>query len=64
MIFKLTFKKLGGHVHFTIRAGKTESGQGLCAENCCMREDEWESFHNVLRRGSADGGKIIFVEEA
>lgn len=61
MIFKFTADTAGAHVHVQLRAGKNEFSLGLCGE-FCMREEEWRSFREVLRRGTGDGGKVLVDE--
>lgn len=45
-MFRIRFKKLGGHVHFRLFAGPHEFALGKCG-NLCMREEEFKKFRDA-----------------
>lgn len=62
MIFKFTYKILGGHTHVTVRAGVNDYGMGLCG-SLAFRNEEFNQFKELVERSESDVARPIFVEE-
>jgi hypothetical protein len=55
MIYRIYHKRLGGHVHMRVFAGKQDGGLGKCGD-LIMRDYEFDEFRSRA-------GFIHFIEE-
>jgi hypothetical protein len=57
MLFRFRFKRLGGHTHLRVFAGKTEASLGLCG-NLAMRNEEFMLFMETFDIGETPDGQV------
>lgn len=65
MMFRFTYRQLGGHTHVVVRCGNNVSSMGLCGQ-LTFRNEEWSQLKGTLEATSATlktlAPKFEFIE--
>ena len=62
MLFRLSYRVLGGHTHVRVFAGQGTLSLGACG-NLVFRNEEWTAFQENLFRFMQAGSDIEVVPE-
>ncbi len=62
VIFKVVYKRAGGHVFMRLWCGE-QAGQLALSGQLTMRNDEFDSFRNMLSAGHGLMDTVVFEEQ-